>query len=154
MARRQLSLFPAIRNIPMATDRLNVTGPSTEALTGRSRQPTIAVDFDGVLADYSGWKGPDVLGDPRQDVIEVLNVLRREGWKIVIHTTRSESTILDYLIQYNVPYDEVNRNSSYQNSGAKPVATVYWDDRAIRYSGNALHDLDTILNFQTWSGRR
>ncbi len=138
----------------MATDRLNLTDSLTEPLSCQSRRPTVAVDFDGVLADYNGWKGSDVLGEPRQDVIEVLNVLRREGWKIVIHTTRSESNILDYLIRYSVPYDEVNRNSSYQNSGAKPVATVYWDDRAVRYSGNALHDLDKIRNFQTWSGRR
>lgn len=138
----------------MGTDRLNVNGSSTEPLSCQSRRSTIAVDFDGVLANYDGWKGPDVMGEPRQDVIEVLNVLRREGWKIVIHTTRSESSIFDYLVQYNVPYDEVNHNSSYRNSGAKPVATVYWDDRAIRYSGNALHDLDKIRSFQTWSGRR
>ena len=36
------------------------------------RHPTIAVDFDGVIADYDGWKGPEILGSPRQDVIAAL----------------------------------------------------------------------------------
>lgn len=118
------------------------------------RQPTIAVDFDGVLADYDGWKGADVLGEPRNDVIEVLRVLRSEGWRIIVHTTRSEEHIADYLRGHQVPYDEINRNSAYQNAGTKPVATVYWDDRALCYTGNAFQDLDRIRNFRTWTGRR
>jgi hydroxymethylpyrimidine pyrophosphatase-like HAD family hydrolase len=118
------------------------------------RQPTIAVDFDGVLAEYDGWKGNQVLGEPRVDVVEVLRVLRQEGWKIIIHTTRSEAEIRDYLVDNQIPYDEVNRNSSYRSLGNKPVATVYWDDRALCYSGNAFHDLDAIRSFRTWSGRK
>jgi adenylylsulfate kinase len=118
------------------------------------RQPTIAVDFDGVLADYDGWKGADALGAPRGDVVNALRILRQEGWKIVVHTTRSEEQIEPYLRQHEIPHDEINRNSAYQNSGSKPVATVYWDDRALRYSGDALTDLNSIRNFRTWSGRR
>lgn len=118
------------------------------------RRPTIAVDFDGVLAEYDGWKGADVLGQPRMDVVHVLRMLREEGWKIVIHTTRSEAEIQDYLTSNRIPCDEVNRNSSYQTRGCKPVATVYWDDRALCYSGNAFRDLDAIRAFRTWSGRR
>ena len=118
------------------------------------RQLTIAVDFDGVLADYDGWRGVDALGAPRSDVVSALRILRQEGWKIVVHTTRSEEQIGPYLRQHEIPYDEINRNSAYQNSGSKPVATVYWDDRALRYSGDALTDLNAIRNFRTWSGRR
>jgi adenylylsulfate kinase len=118
------------------------------------RQPTIAVDFDGVIAEYDGWRGPDLLGDPRADVVQALQILRGEGWKVIVHTTRSETEIRAYLEQHHIPYDEVNRNSSYQNSGPKPVATVYWDDRAVCYSGNGLKDLDRIRNFRTWAGRQ
>lgn len=117
------------------------------------RQPTIAVDFDGVIANYDGWRGDDVLGAPRLDVVHVLEILRSEGWKIVIHTTRAEQHIIGYLAHHCVPYDEINRNSSYLNSGCKPVATVYWDDRALRYSGNAVEDIDVIRSFRTWNGR-
>jgi hypothetical protein len=119
-----------------------------------TRQQTIAVDFDGVLAEYDGWKGEEHLGSPRADVVSVLRLLRQEGWKIVIHTTRSELHISDYLTRHDIPYDEINRNSSYGNAGSKPVATVYWDDRALQYSGDAFKDLDAIRKFRTWNNRR
>jgi hypothetical protein len=118
------------------------------------RRPTIAVDFDGVIADYDGWKGCGVLGQPRTDVIKALVALREEGWKVIVHSTRSEDEIGGYLRQYEIPYDEINRNSSYSNTGQKPVATVYWDDRAVCYSGDGLRDLIRIREFRTWAGRR
>lgn len=118
------------------------------------RQPALAVDFDGVLAEYDGWRGREILGPPRNDVIQVLRILQEEGWRIIIHTTRSEADIVDYLVQHKIPFHEINRNSNYQNHGSKPVATVYWDDRALRYSGDAFRDLEAIRQFQTWSGRR
>jgi hydroxymethylpyrimidine pyrophosphatase-like HAD family hydrolase len=134
-----------------ANDSLAV---STNASAQFERQSTIAVDFDGVLAEYDGWKGDDVLGRPRMDVVQVLRTLHEEGWKIVVHTTRSDATIRSYLTQHRIPYDEINRNSSYRTWGGKPVATVYWDDRALCYSGDAFRDLDAIRNFRTWNGRR
>jgi hypothetical protein len=123
-------------------------------LSDVTRQQTIAVDFDGVLAEYDGWKGEEHLGSPRADVVSVLRLLRQEGWKIVVHTTRSELYISDYLAKHDIPYDEINRNSSYKNAGGKPVATVYWDDRALCYSGDAFKDLDAIRKFRTWNNRR
>lgn len=114
---------------------------------------TLAVDFDGVIAKYDGWKGTGVFGAPRPDVVGVLRTLRSEGWKIVIHTTRGEEEITDYLVRHDIPYDEINRNSDYQTKGVKPVADVYWDDRAVCYSGDASRDLKTIRSFRTWSGR-
>src|SRR5271156_2803127 len=92
---------------------------------------TIAVDFDGVIAEYDGYKGPTVLGRPRKDVVEALRELRAEGWKIVVHTTRGEQEIGGYLAQHDIVYDEINRNSDYKTGGPKPVADLYWDDRAI-----------------------
>lgn len=118
------------------------------------RPRTIAVDFDGVLAEYNGWKGEEALGLPRRDVVSVLHLLRSEGWKIVIHTTRSESQIVRYLQEHRIPYHEINHNSDYGNKGSKPVATIYWDDRALRYSGDAFHDLEFIRDFRTWKERR
>jgi adenylylsulfate kinase len=114
---------------------------------------TIAVDFDGVISEYDGWKGAGVLGAPRHDVLQVLLMLQNEGWKIIIHTTRGEEEIKGFLQQNAIPFDEINCNSDYRTGGIKPVADVYWDDRAVRYSGDAHHDLDIIRQFRTWSGR-
>lgn len=114
---------------------------------------TIAVDFDGVIADYDGYQGPGVLGAPRPDVREAMAALRSEGWKIVIHTTRGQEEIAGYLARHAIPFDEINSNSDYETQGPKPVADVYWDDRAVRYSGDARKDIDLIRSFRTWSGR-
>jgi hypothetical protein len=119
-----------------------------------AEQPTIAVDFDGVIADYSGWEGEKTFGLPRADVVGALQVLRTEGWKIVVFSCRATEEIRPYLVENSVPFDEINSNSSYQTEGVKPVATVYWDDRACCYSGNAQKDLETIRKFRTWNGRR
>ena len=115
---------------------------------------TIAVDFDGVVAEYDGWKGKGVLGLPRKDVIEALHQLRAEGWKIVIHTTRSEQEVRPYLIRHGIPHHEINKNSDYRTLGVKPVADVYWDDRAFFYSGDATRDIGLIRQFRTWCGRK
>jgi hypothetical protein len=114
---------------------------------------TIAVDFDGVIAEYDGWKGAGVLGEPRPDVQKALGILHAEGWKIVINTTRGETEIAEYLTRHGIHVDEINRNSDYKTLGHKPVADVYWDDRAVCYSGDAHKDLDVIRAFRTWSGR-
>lgn len=119
-----------------------------------TRRPTIAVDFDGVIANYDGWQGQAVLGSPRADVVSALRQLNREGWKVIIYTTRGVDEIEVYLLEAGIPFEEINRNSDYSTQGHKPVATVYWDDRALTYSGDALRDLDSIRNFRTWSGRR
>lgn len=119
-----------------------------------ARRPTLAVDFDGVIAEYDGWKGPGHLGAPRSDVVRALSHLKRDGWKIIVHTTRHEMDVRPYLEQIGVAFDEINRNSDYPTCINKPVASVYWDDRALTYSGNAERDLPLIRSFETWNGRR
>ncbi|HUI74743.1 MAG TPA: hypothetical protein VLX32_07350 [Candidatus Acidoferrum sp.] len=134
-----------------ALSRKNV--PARPIAPSGSPPKTIAVDFDGVIAEYDGWKGPGILGLPRNDVVEALRTLHAEGWKIIIHTTRGKAEISGYLAQHQIPHHEVNRNSNYRTLGVKPVADVYWDDRAFRYSGDACQDLVEIRRFRTWSGR-
>jgi hydroxymethylpyrimidine pyrophosphatase-like HAD family hydrolase len=118
------------------------------------RTLTIAVDFDGVIADYDGWNLDGAIGAPRMDVIQALQSLRTEGWKIIVYSCRSAAEIEPYLATHSVPFDEINKNSSVSAGGEKPVANVYWDDRACRYSGDARADIEVIRNFRTWSGRR
>ena|ERR1700678_4666827 len=64
------------------------------AKSGESdQQPTIAVDFDGVIANYDGWTETSRIGAPREDVVEALTVLRGEGWKIVVYSCRGAEEI-------------------------------------------------------------
>ena len=153
----QHSVSTSIRELTtfmLSASRTQSTVPAT-CCSGASsgRRPTIAVDFDGVIADYDGWISELTFGNPRQDVRLALQQLREKGWKIVIHTTRGASALATYLDSEQIPFDEVNCNSDYNSAGTKPVATVYWDDRALRYSGDAAADLRLILQFRTWNGR-
>ena len=68
------------------------------------RRQTIAVDFDGVIADYDGWEATGAFGSPRADVIEALTILRSEGWRIVVHSCRSSVDIAPYLKINSVPF--------------------------------------------------
>lgn len=133
--------------------RQGAASPSAPPGNPKGFLRTIAVDFDGVIAEYDGWKGRGVLGKPRRDVLAALRKLHAEGWKIVIHTTRGEREIGPYLAKHGIPHHEVNRNSDYDTLGVKPVADVYWDDRAFQYSGDARQDLALIRRFRTYSGR-
>jgi adenylylsulfate kinase len=121
--------------------------------TENGRARAIAVDFDGVIANYDGWRGEEEFGSPRSDVRNALSTLRKEGWKIIVHTARSSSAVEPYLRQAQVPFDEINANTDYPNPSPKPVATVYWDDRAVCYSGDAMRDLEQIRKFRTWAQR-
>jgi ribonucleotide monophosphatase NagD (HAD superfamily) len=59
------------------------------SITIETYKPTICIDVDGVIADYSkGFQGAKVIGDPLPGAKEFLDKLRAAGWKIIIHTTR------------------------------------------------------------------
>jgi hypothetical protein len=134
--------------------KTSVTELNLKADSESGRRLIIAVDFDGVIADYDGWTETSVIGPPRGDVIETLKVLRSEGWRIVVYSCRGSEEIAPYLKQNAIPFDEINPSPPAPTKGTKPRATVYWDDRACCYSGDGLQDLEKIRNFRTWSGRR
>ena len=99
---------------------------------------TLAVDFDGVIADYeNGYKGVDVFGQPLPGAAETLQALKDEGWRIIIYTCRQDTPALySYLENNQIPYDHINHNPDNPESTnrGKPLADVYLDDRAIRFS--------------------
>lgn len=112
---------------------------------------TICFDFDGVIATYSGWKGFDVLGKPNYEVIRAMQELKDKGKYIVIFTTRpATETLVKWLKDYNVPYDEINRNKHNPvMTSTKPIYSVIVDDRACRYKQQTteelLRDIEVVL---------
>ena len=98
----------------------------------------ICFDFDGVIAEYSGWKGADVFGDPIPYTVNLMRKLKKDGYMVLIWTTRQVTPgILEYLKKHEIPFDSINDNShNPPNTSAKPIFDVFVDDRALNfYSG-------------------
>jgi len=105
-----------------------------------SMKKSVAVDVDGVLAQYDGWKGVEHIGDPIPGAVEFTKKLQ-EIARVVIFTTRvnadpkisgrNESVqmltqrVRLWLDAHGFAYDEI-----YVGQG-KPLAAAYVDDRAV-----------------------
>lgn len=101
---------------------------------------TIAVDLDGTLAFYDGWKGWDKIGPVLPGARDFLMELKRRGCEIVIYTTRCNPNtpgkdgitkeelalkVEGWMYHNDMPYDSI-----YQGEG-KPLCAAIVDDRAV-----------------------
>lgn len=104
---------------------------------------TLAIDFDGVMNLYTGWKGEDELYQPRSGLADFLNTLRRDEWTIIIYSTRDPEKIKEWLKahKYEFLIDGI--------SNKKPMATCYLDDRAVNFNGDWTDALAKLVNFKT-----
>jgi hypothetical protein len=105
---------------------------------------TIAIDFDGVLADYNGWKGEANMGPPRPGVREFLEALQSLGEEVVVFSTRPEHLIEAWLQRFGFsPLVAKVTN-------VKPRARVYLDDRAVTFKGDFHDAFDRIGTFRAY----
>ncbi len=106
--------------------------------TDPERPPVLVVDFDGTIAEWAPSGYPDI-GKPIEDADRFLQLLKSEGWKIIINSCRDgdddEAAMAKWLQANEIPYDEINHNSSYPWAKGKPVGDVYLDDRGLRFEG-------------------
>ena len=117
-----------------------------------TKQKFTAFDMDGVIADYHGFVSVDFLGDPKQEVVKAIKMLKDLGHKIIVYSTRGTELIKEYCKKHGIPVDYVNENP--EKSGLnpyKPIAQVYVDDRAVCYRDEKAEDLvERIVNFQPY----
>lgn len=117
---------------------------------GKDRKKrTVAVDLDGTLAHYDGWKGTDQIGEPLTGAKELLETLINSGYYVIIHSCRlgsqlfnpdkyedikqltdSRFAVKDWLDYHKMPYDEL-----WLGFG-KPAAVAYIEDRAVPVEKN------------------
>lgn len=121
----------------------------------KKKTKTIAIDFDGVLADYSnGYQGKDVFGTPIPGADNATKVLKENGWRIIIYTTRPDTEALrHWLKENNITYDYINENPEQpeESKGCKLIADIYLDDRAISFNGQWEWVVGNIASFSPWS---
>jgi hypothetical protein len=108
---------------------------------------TLAIDFDGTLSAYTGWRGHEApLDPPLPGAIEFLiRCLDHGEFKVVIFTTRAVQLVDEWLDQYAPP--EVANVVEITNQ--KPPAWLYIDDRAYLFTG-AFPTIAQIDNFKAW----
>lgn len=99
---------------------------------------TIAVDLDGTLATYDGWKGEEHFGKLRDGAKDALEALKDKGHKIIVFTTRGDKELIKkWLDENELSYDHINENPDQPaGSSGKVIADVYIDDRAVNAKGN------------------
>lgn len=117
------------------------------------RSSKYAFDFDGVIAQYSGYKGKGHAGPPVTEVVEAIRELKRRGHKIIVYgSTRDNDFLNAYCEKHDIPIDYFNENPEVApGSERKPVARVYIDDRAVTYKGQSSKELvDEIETFEPY----
>ncbi len=101
----------------------------------------VIIDFDGTLCKFAF---PEV-GTVEPNVRAALQILKVKGYTIKIHSCRTAtywgsaierikhmSLIVAFLLENEIPFDELILDTTMD----KPIADVYIDDKAIRYTGN------------------
>ena len=115
---------------------------------------TIIFDFDGVIHQYSGWKGPEVIdGEPVPGIREAIQEIRKK-YRVVVYSTRCNAgdrlrggttgmlAVKNWLLENDIKVDEVVNK--------KVPAKLQIDDRAICFNGDSAGLLNKINNFKVW----
>ena len=87
---------------------------------------TLAVDFDGVLHRYQGYRGGHIDG-PIRGARSAIERLLAQGHAVVVFTTRDADTVRSWLTEHKFPPLEVT-----------DVKRPFWlllDDRAMHFDG-------------------
>ena len=114
----------------------------------------LAIDFDGVISEYTTWKGKGNFGTPIAGCAEAIKKLKEAGHTIIIYTTRLEiHQVKEYLESYNILFDYINHNPEDSRRMLHPNkmnADVYIDDKAVTFKGDWVEVADRIIEFKPW----
>jgi len=101
-------------------------------MTGKVKQ-TICLDFDGVIHRYSkGFYSGKIYDIPMEGAIKTIIELHEDGYNLVISTCRQDiKGITRWLKKHGLPEHVLNE---LEITNEKPIAMVYIDDRALRFT--------------------
>ena len=111
-----------------------------------NNQNVVAVDWNGVMDMYEGYRGPDYMYPPRPGLKQFLVDLKRLGYRVIIFTAADLGTVRKWLEKYDLSYlvEDV--------TDKKIPAIVYLDDRAVTFNGNFDDAVKDIVNFAPHRG--
>lgn len=101
------------------------------------------VDFDGVLAKFDKWRGPEHLGEPVPEMVSKVKKWVSEGSRVVIYTARMTPGVEFGQINNIEKTKSAIENWCYDHIGyvlpitnIKSYADVYYDDKCSRIIPN------------------
>lgn len=106
---------------------------------------TYAIDFDGVLHQYDGYKNGLIRGPiegAREAVVELLD----NGHEVVVFTTRDALIVNEWLAKHDFPKLEVTQQK-------RPFWLII-DDRAMPFDGSWDGMVQKALDFEPYWVRR
>ena len=114
---------------------------------------TVCLDFDGVLAYYTEWKGEDVIGEPVLGGFRLAELLHDAGIDLVVHTCRLNGDFpdVDYDTQYRKIREWLDTHGlTYVRLAGigegKPFAHCYVDDRGVHFPPNCIHCAEAVYS--------
>jgi len=118
----------------------------TDIVDPQTYNHTVAIDFDGVIHQYTGWKGGNLedLESPVPGVENFLKQLKEKGKMIIIYTARPPDPLPEYLEQNNL-YQYIDGITN-----LKVPASVYIDDQTVTFDGDHSTLLNRVLNHKPW----
>ena len=106
---------------------------------------TIAIDFDETIVEFPRNPSPGARANstskPMPGARDAINLLREQGHKIIIHSCNRAAYIEQVLNDNDIRYDSI------WTKEGKPVASIYLDDRGLRFYDweQAVRDIQTIV---------
>ena len=115
-----------------------IYGKAYEDLTPQCVSKIVAIDFDGVIHQFRDrMKANDeILHDEIPGAIESLYNLHTLGYKLIVFTARRAKThlMVKNWIEERIQLKYKNTTIPIEVTNIKPVAKIYIDDRAIRFT--------------------
>lgn len=99
-----------------------------------SEQVCRAVDLDGTLANYDGWKGEHHIGEPVPKMLDNVKTWLEQGDRVVIFTARAKTDsakahITKWLLKHGLPKLEITNVKT-------PKMDFFYDDKAVGIAAN------------------
>jgi len=126
-------------------EKMREVAPKPSKKIPKSKKTRVCVDLDGVLAEYHGWEGADIIGPPLPGALKFAKAIAKIA-DIVVFTSRCSTEtgdddsvsrltagqlrikVVDWLGRNGFPFADV-----YVGQG-KPKVAAFIDDRAINCS--------------------
>ena len=112
-------------------------------------EKTICIDFGGTICDdgKNGNGDGDSLGAMVEGANSATEVLKENGWKIVVYTRMDADKVREWLNKNGVKYDDVV-------TGEKPSAEIYLGQHMMMFRGDWKWAIDEIASYRPWTQRK